>query len=55
MIGSRGICVDSADRFGSAWDRALTSDIPVVLEVKTDREVPPRPPHITLQQAKSSR
>jgi len=27
-------------------------DRPVVLEVKTDPEVPPLPPHITLQQAK---
>ena len=26
--------------------------IPVVLEVKTDPEVPPLPPHITLEQAK---
>jgi len=31
----------------------LASDIPVVLEVKTDREVPPLPPHITLEQAKN--
>jgi len=30
---------------------ALASDAPVVLEVKTDPEVPPLPPHITLQQA----
>ena len=27
--------------------------MPVVLEVKTDPEVPPLPPHITLQQAKN--
>ena len=26
--------------------------VPVVLEVKTDPEVPPLPPHITLEQAK---
>ncbi|RXH03073.1 thiamine pyrophosphate-binding protein [Bradyrhizobium zhanjiangense] len=31
----------------------LASDMPVVLEVKTDPEVPPLPPHITLQQAKN--
>ena len=41
------------ERMGAAWDEALASDIPVVLEVKTDPEVPPLPPHITLQQAKN--
>jgi pyruvate dehydrogenase (quinone) len=53
MIGLRGIYVDSPDLMGSAWEQALASDIPVVLEVKTDPEVPPLPPHITLQQAKN--
>jgi pyruvate dehydrogenase (quinone) len=38
---------------GHAWDEALTSHIPVVLEVKTDPEVPPLPPHITMQQARN--
>ena len=36
----------------SAWEEALASDRPVVLEVKTDPEVPPLPPHITLDQAR---
>jgi pyruvate dehydrogenase (quinone) len=53
MIGLRGIYVDSPDLMASAWEQALASDIPVVLEVKTDPEVPPLPPHITLQQAKN--
>jgi pyruvate dehydrogenase (quinone) len=53
MIGLRGIYVDSPDLVASAWEQALASDIPVVLEVKTDPEVPPLPPHITLQQAKN--
>ena len=53
LIGLRGIYVDHPDRLGSAWDEALASNIPVVLEVKTDPEVPPLPPHITLQQAKN--
>ena len=34
------------------WQEALASDRPVVLEVKTDPEVPPLPPHITLDQAR---
>jgi pyruvate dehydrogenase (quinone) len=53
LIGLRGIFVDSPDRLAGAWDEALASDRPVVLEVKTDPEVPPLPPHITLKQAKS--
>jgi pyruvate dehydrogenase (quinone) len=53
MIGLRGIYVDQPDLLGSAWQQALASDIPVVLEVKTDPEVPPLPPHITLQQARN--
>jgi pyruvate dehydrogenase (quinone) len=37
---------------GTAWDEALAADRPVALEVKTDPEVPPLPPHVTLDQAK---
>ncbi|WFU23093.1 thiamine pyrophosphate-requiring protein [Bradyrhizobium sp. CB1717] len=53
LIGLRGIYVDSPQLLGSAWEQALASEMPVVLEVKTDPEVPPLPPHITLQQAKN--
>jgi len=53
LIGLRGIYVDEPEMLHSAWEHALASDIPVVLEVKTDPEVPPLPPHITLQQAKN--
>ena len=48
MIGLKGIYVDDPEKLGSAWDEALAADRPVVLEVKTDPEVPPLPPHITL-------
>lgn len=53
LIGLFGIYVDSPRLLGSAWEQALASEMPVVLEVKTDPEVPPLPPHITLQQAKN--
>jgi pyruvate dehydrogenase (quinone) len=53
LIGLRGIFVDSPQRLGPAWEEALASDRPVVLEVKTDPNVPPLPPHITLAQAKA--
>ncbi len=51
LIGLRGIYVDHPDQLGKAWDDALASDRPVVIEVKTDPEVPPLPPHITLKEA----
>jgi pyruvate dehydrogenase (quinone) len=53
LIGLRGIYVDDPERMGPAWDAALSSDRPVVLEVKTDPNVPPLPPHITVAQAKA--
>ncbi len=52
LIGLRGIYVDDPNDLGEAWDAALSSNTPVVLEVKTDPEVPPLPPHVTLHQAK---
>jgi pyruvate dehydrogenase (quinone) len=52
MIGLKGIFVDDPEKLGSAWDEALAARRPVVLEVKTDPDVPPLPPHITLDQAK---
>src|SRR5689334_5852579 len=51
LIGLHGLYVDRSDALGPAWDEALGSKRPVVLEVKTDPEVPPLPPHITLKQA----
>ena len=43
--------MDRADALAGAWEEALAARRPVVLEVKTDPEVPPLPPHITLKQA----
>jgi len=51
-IGIKGIYVDRPEALRPAWEEALAAQRPVVLEVKTDPEVPPLPPHITLQQAK---
>lgn len=53
LIGFEGIFVDDPDELGSAWERALSAKRPCVLEVKTDPEVPPLPPHITFKEAKS--
>jgi pyruvate dehydrogenase (quinone) len=52
LCGLRGIYCDRGDDMRAAWEEALASSRPVVLHVKTDPEVPPLPPHITLEQAK---
>jgi pyruvate dehydrogenase (quinone) len=52
LIGFKGIKVDAPDDVGPAWDEALASDRPVVLEAITDPTVPPLPPHIKIEQAK---
>jgi pyruvate dehydrogenase (quinone) len=52
-IGLRGIRVDKPERIAAAWDEALAADRPCVVEFLTDPEVPPLPPHITLEQAKA--
>jgi len=53
MIGLKGLMVDDPELVGAAWDQALAADRPVVLEARTDPNVPPMPPHITVQQAKA--
>jgi pyruvate dehydrogenase (quinone) len=53
MLGLHGVRVDSPDRVGPAWDEAMAADRPVVYEAVTDPEVPPLPPHITIEQAKA--
>lgn len=51
-IGLKGIYVDSPEELQAAWQQALAADRPVVLEVKTDPEAAPLPPHISFAQAK---
>ena len=53
MLGLAGIRTEDPAAVGDCWDRALAAGRPAVLEVVTDPEVPPLPPHITLEQARS--
>jgi pyruvate dehydrogenase (quinone) len=53
LLGLTGIRVDAPDQVGAAWDTALRSDRPVVLEAITDPEVAPLPPHITFEHARN--
>jgi len=53
LLGLKGIRADRPEHVAAGWDEALAADRPVVFEAVTDPEVPPLPPHITLEQAKS--
>jgi pyruvate dehydrogenase (quinone) len=51
-IGLRGIRVDRPEDVGRAWDEALASDRPTILDIYTDPDVPPLPPHVSFKQAR---
>ena len=53
LIGLHGIRVDQPDDLATAWDFAFSADRPVVVDAYTDPNVPPLPPHITLEQARA--
>jgi pyruvate dehydrogenase (quinone) len=53
LLGLNGIRVDKPEEVGTAWDEALAADRPTVLEMVTDPDVPPLPPHVTAAQAKA--
>ena len=51
-LGLKGIRVDTPAGVELAWEEALSADRPVVLDVLTDKNVPPLPAHVTFEQAK---
>lgn len=51
LVGLRGDRIDDPEQLGPAFDAALDADVPTVVEVVTDPEIPPLPPHITFDQA----
>ncbi|MGN7932967.1 thiamine pyrophosphate-requiring protein [Pseudomonas sp. 22447] len=51
-IGLKGTLVLHEDDVAGAWEAALAADRPVLIEFRTDPDVPPLPPHIKLEQAK---
>lgn len=51
VLGLTGIRVESAAEVEQAWETAFAADRPVVLDVVTDRDIPPLPPHISLEEA----
>jgi pyruvate dehydrogenase (quinone) len=53
LCGLVGIRVDRPEQVGPAWDAALAADRPVVIDAITDPEVPPLPPHVSLEEARN--
>jgi pyruvate dehydrogenase (quinone) len=53
LLGLKGIKVESPEQVGPAWDEALSAGVPTLVEAVTDPNVPPLPPHITIDQAKA--
>ncbi|MGA9596835.1 MAG: thiamine pyrophosphate-requiring protein, partial [Acidimicrobiia bacterium] len=51
-LGLKGIRVENPGDVESAWKQAFSADRPVVLDVLTDKNVPPLPAHVTFEQAK---
>jgi len=52
-LGLHGICVDDPEKIAPGWDEALSADRPCIISFRTDPEVPPLPPHITMEQARN--
>ncbi|TCS39378.1 pyruvate dehydrogenase (quinone) [Paucimonas lemoignei] len=53
LLGLNGIRCERADDVAQAWATALASEIPTVVEMVTDPNVPPIPPHVSSKQAKA--
>ncbi|HZW21558.1 thiamine pyrophosphate-requiring protein [Noviherbaspirillum sp.] len=53
LLGLNAIRVDRPEDIGPAWDRALSARAPTVVEMVTDPDVPPLPPHVSAKQAKA--
>ncbi len=53
MLGLKGIKINDPDELDRGFQEAFAADRPVVVDVLTDPEVPPMPPHISFKQAKN--
>lgn len=52
MLGLESIELRHPNEIGAAWDAALSASKPVVIDAHCDSDVPPLPPHISLDQAR---
>ena len=54
QLGLGSITVTNPDEVAGAWEQALASDRPFVIDALTDPDVPPIPPHATMEQMMDS-
>jgi pyruvate dehydrogenase (quinone) len=52
LLGLHGVKVERPEDLAGAWEEVLGAGRPAVLEAVVDPEVPPLPPHITVEQVK---
>lgn len=53
-LGFKGIKVTDPEKIGDAWDTAFAHDGLTLLDIHTDKNVPPLPPHISLKFARNT-
>ena len=53
LLGLGGIRVDQAEGVADAWMQSFAANRPVVLEMITDPNVPPLPPHVTMKNVRN--
>ncbi|MDT5147668.1 MAG: hypothetical protein QOC58_2313, partial [Mycobacterium sp.] len=53
-LGLNAMAIKDPDELGDAWRNALGADRPTVLDVYTDPDMPPIPPHATWDQFKAA-
>jgi pyruvate dehydrogenase (quinone) len=53
LLGLVGVRIDAPQSVGAAWDAALAADRPVLLEMVTDPNIPPAPPHLSGKQLRA--
>jgi pyruvate dehydrogenase (quinone) len=53
-LGLHAHTLTAPDQLAGAWEQALAADRPTVLDVHTDPDVPPIPPHATFEQVKDA-
>jgi pyruvate dehydrogenase (quinone) len=53
LIGLAGVRVENPEDVGDAWRQAFAADRPFVIDAVCDPNVPPLPPHIRADQARS--
>jgi pyruvate dehydrogenase (quinone) len=53
-LGLKAMAIKDPEELGDAWREALSADRPTVLDVYTDPDMPPIPPHATWEQFKAT-